>query len=221
MTDYVSGVFSYLILQLSLKIQVVSDKVKKNYEMIERSYMSRFCHRMYGRKASGKKLNGSFTMFPGRWIGRGDPIAWPPRSSYLSCLDFFLWSYMKSLIYECPIESDMDLVAKIAIIAGDIREMPGDFANVRQSLSRRCEACISTGERYFAQFFWVCTSITFLLIKRFLLKWFLIFSHSCVLMATVKNYLLTSHRLRCNYTFYDKIWSYSCFLSPCKILAPF
>lgn len=27
--------------------------------------------------------------FPNKWIGRGGPVAWPPRSPDLSCLDFF------------------------------------------------------------------------------------------------------------------------------------
>ncbi|PNF20181.1 hypothetical protein B7P43_G16983 [Cryptotermes secundus] len=30
------------------------------------------------------------TRFPGRWIGREAPIAWPPRSPGLTPLDFFL-----------------------------------------------------------------------------------------------------------------------------------
>ena len=29
------------------------------------------------------------TRFPGRWIGRAAPIAWPPRSPNLTPLDFF------------------------------------------------------------------------------------------------------------------------------------
>jgi hypothetical protein len=30
----------------------------------------------------------------GRWIGRGGPIAWPPRLPDLTPLDFFLWGYV-------------------------------------------------------------------------------------------------------------------------------
>jgi len=29
--------------------------------------------------------------FPGRWIGRGGPVSWCPRSPDLSSLNFFLW----------------------------------------------------------------------------------------------------------------------------------
>jgi len=35
--------------------------------------------------------------FPDAWIGRGGP--WPPRSSDLSPLDFFLWGYIKNIVY--------------------------------------------------------------------------------------------------------------------------
>ncbi|GFX69960.1 uncharacterized protein TNCV_2099781 [Trichonephila clavipes] len=72
-----------------------------------------------------------------RWIRRGGPVNWPARSPDLSCLDFFLWSHMKSLVYASPVDSDEALVARVALVAGDIREMPGVFANVRQSLRRR------------------------------------------------------------------------------------
>ncbi|KAJ4440129.1 hypothetical protein ANN_08267 [Periplaneta americana] len=29
--------------------------------------------------------------FPDRWIGRGGPVTWPPRSPDLTALDSFLW----------------------------------------------------------------------------------------------------------------------------------
>ncbi|GFW21597.1 uncharacterized protein TNCV_4281121 [Trichonephila clavipes] len=80
------------------------------------------------------------------------PVSWPERLPDLSCLDFFLWGHIKSLVYASPIDSDKALVARIAVVAGDIREMPGVFANVRQSFRRRCEACILASGRSFEQF---------------------------------------------------------------------
>ncbi|KAJ4434007.1 hypothetical protein ANN_16326 [Periplaneta americana] len=41
--------------------------------------------------------------FPDRWIGRGDPIAWPPRSPDLNPLDLYLWGHLKSLVYSSPV----------------------------------------------------------------------------------------------------------------------
>ena len=55
--------------------------------------------------------------FPNRWIGRGGTVSWPPRSPDLTPLDFFVWGHMKSLIYATPVESEEDLVARIAVAA--------------------------------------------------------------------------------------------------------
>ncbi|KAJ4441982.1 hypothetical protein ANN_11846 [Periplaneta americana] len=52
--------------------------------------------------------------FPDRWIGRGGPIAWPPRSRSpdLNPLDFYLWGYLKSLVYSSPVP-DLESLRKL------------------------------------------------------------------------------------------------------------
>jgi hypothetical protein len=37
--------------------------------------------------------------FPNRWIGRGGPIPWPPRSPDITPMDFFLWGYVKDRVF--------------------------------------------------------------------------------------------------------------------------
>ncbi|GFX91890.1 hypothetical protein TNCV_3577201 [Trichonephila clavipes] len=49
---------------------------------------------------------------------------------------------MNSLVYAKPVNSYDALVARIVVVAGDIQEMPGVFANVGQSLRRRCEGMV-------------------------------------------------------------------------------
>jgi hypothetical protein len=44
----------------------------------------------------------------GRWIGRGGPITWPPRSP-----DFFLWGYVKNIVYQVKINNLQHLKAHI------------------------------------------------------------------------------------------------------------
>jgi hypothetical protein len=40
-------------------------------------------------------------MLPGRWMGRGSPnLPWPANSPDLTPCDFFLWGYVKSLVYQ-------------------------------------------------------------------------------------------------------------------------
>ena len=52
-------------------------------------------------------------VFSGRWIGRGGSIPWLVRSPDLSPLDYFLWGYLKSLVFETPVETDMEFVVRI------------------------------------------------------------------------------------------------------------
>ena len=49
--------------------------------------------------------------FPWRWIG--ESIRWPTRSLNLTPLEFFLWRYLKSQVYQKPIEDMADLYYKI------------------------------------------------------------------------------------------------------------
>ena len=37
--------------------------------------------------------------FSDRWIGRGGPISWPPRSPDMTLFDFVLWGYVKDHVY--------------------------------------------------------------------------------------------------------------------------
>ena len=41
----------------------------------------------------------------GRWIGRDGPTPWPPRSPDLTPLDFFLWGYVKTQVFETEVQN--------------------------------------------------------------------------------------------------------------------
>ncbi|KAJ4442613.1 hypothetical protein ANN_04202 [Periplaneta americana] len=60
--------------------------------------------------------------FSARWIGRGGPLAWPPRSPDLTPLDFFLWRFVKDKVYRTRVIDLDDLKARIraAIASVDI-----------------------------------------------------------------------------------------------------
>jgi hypothetical protein len=49
----------------------------------------------------------------GRWIGRGGPIAWIPRSPDLTPLNFFLCDYVKNIVYQVKINDLQHLKALI------------------------------------------------------------------------------------------------------------
>ena len=69
----------------------------------------------------------------------------------LTPLDFFLWGHMKTLVYETPVESEMDLIARVAVAAGNVAQDRRMLSRVQQSFQRRCKVCIEAGGRHFEQ----------------------------------------------------------------------
>jgi hypothetical protein len=58
---------------------------------------------------------------------------------------------MQSPVYETPVETQYDLVARIAVAAGTIREMAGIFQRVQNNIAKRCRTCNEVGGRHFEQ----------------------------------------------------------------------
>jgi hypothetical protein len=87
--------------------------------------------------------------YPGRWIARGRPVAWPPRSPDLTPLDFFLWGHIRSLVYETPVPDEGTLLARILAASDEVCGMPDVFGRVNQSFLHRCNAYIECGGRHF------------------------------------------------------------------------
>ena len=52
-------------------------------------------------------------MFPNRWIGRDGPISWPPRSPDVTPLDFFLWGYIKDIVFATKVADLAELKQRI------------------------------------------------------------------------------------------------------------
>jgi hypothetical protein len=85
---------------------------------------------MHDSPSARKHLNAHY---PGRWIGRGGPIAWPPCSPDLNLLDFYLWGHLKSVMYSTAVADVPTLRAHIAATCQTVRTTPGilsDCTNV-------------------------------------------------------------------------------------------
>ena len=80
--------------------------------------------------------------FRNRWLGRGGPVPWPPRSSDLTPLDFFLWGHMKTLVYETKVDS------RASLWDGN---HPDNIASAIQSLLIHAENCLANGGGHFEQ----------------------------------------------------------------------
>lgn len=88
--------------------------------------------------------------FGHHWIGRGGPVLWPPRSPDLTPLDFFLWGHIKSLVYETPVETEQDLIARITV-AFQVVQNDNLFSKIRRNHVRRLNKCIQVQGRNFEQ----------------------------------------------------------------------
>ncbi|GFS83264.1 uncharacterized protein TNCV_600141 [Trichonephila clavipes] len=59
--------------------------------------------------------------FGDRLISRFGPVNWPPRSCDLTPLDYFLWGYVKSLVYADKLQTLDHLEDNICRVIADIR----------------------------------------------------------------------------------------------------
>ena len=65
-------------------------------------------------------------------------------------MDFYLWGHLKTIVYDTPI---VEILRNRIIAAGEkIRNTPGIFERLRQSMRRRCETCIDAEGNHYQQF---------------------------------------------------------------------
>jgi len=88
--------------------------------------------------------------YPERWIGRGGPINWPPRSPDLNPLDYFLWGYIKSKVE--PRRNGTEAEVRQAIVAAFATITREIAHNTTHNTVRRAEFCVREGGRHFEQF---------------------------------------------------------------------
>lgn len=85
------------------------------------------------------------TRYTRRWIGRGGPIQWPPRSPDLNPIDFFLWGYFKELIYNREVTSLEELSRKIDTTSEVIKNNHRALRRLKENFKRRCTLCVQAG----------------------------------------------------------------------------
>lgn len=88
--------------------------------------------------------------FPHRWIGRGGQVEWPPRSPDLNKDDFFLWGYIKQLVYRSPptIADDMKRRIREAFASISLQTL----RKCNDSFERRLQMCIDQNGQTFEKF---------------------------------------------------------------------
>lgn len=87
--------------------------------------------------------------FGDRWIGRGGPVQWPPRSADLTPLDFYLWGRIKSLVYSNEATSVDDLKQKILVAFQTVKDDTEVLRKLKLQLRKRASKCILQGGGHF------------------------------------------------------------------------
>jgi len=83
--------------------------------------------------------------FPGRWIGRGGPHNWPPRSPDLSPLGYWVWGWMKELVYSVKVVTRDELLGLILDAADRIRNSQRKLQRATRAVHNRAAACVAAG----------------------------------------------------------------------------
>jgi hypothetical protein len=77
---------------------------------------------------------------PERWIGLSGHVQWPPRSTELTSLDFCLWGWMKSEVYNEKVNTRDELVAHIMNSAALLKqERQDDLRRATYTVVKRVE----------------------------------------------------------------------------------
>jgi len=86
-------------------------------------------------------------IFQNRWIGRRGSVDWPARSPDLTALDFFLWGYIKSIVYKTKLLDLADLRRQITLAIRSVT--PEMLSNVRRNFYLRLGYCqVVRGEHF-------------------------------------------------------------------------
>lgn len=83
--------------------------------------------------------------FPNRWIGLGgqqfNHVEWPPRSPDLTSPDFFLWGYVKNVVYADAVTTRENMMDRIRNACQNIPNHV--LLSTVESFERGVELCIA------------------------------------------------------------------------------
>jgi hypothetical protein len=78
-------------------------------------------------------------------MDRGRPIAWPPCSSDLNPLDFYLWGHLKSFVCLSPVDDVKTIRNRIVASFQTLRNIPGIWDRLRVAMRHQAESYIQAG----------------------------------------------------------------------------
>ena len=88
--------------------------------------------------------------FSSHWIGRRGPIEWPARSPDLTPPDFFLWGYLKNIVYKDKPSTLIELSSRIEQACAQLQ--PSICEKVCRSVADRLKLCKTAEGAHFENY---------------------------------------------------------------------
>ena len=85
-------------------------------------------------------------IFDEKWVGRGGPVPWPPRSLDLTSPDYFLWGFVKERVMAVAPTTPDDMKERIRRACTEIT--PKMLAEVRRSFQQRINKCLQVEDHH-------------------------------------------------------------------------
>lgn len=85
--------------------------------------------------------------YNGRWIGRGGPVNWPACSPDLTSPDFYLWGYLKNVVFKERPTTRADMQERIRRACAAIPRQI--LLNTVRHFQRRLNLCLQANGRHF------------------------------------------------------------------------
>lgn len=89
--------------------------------------------------------------FPNRWIGRGGPYGWPSRSCDFNPVDYYVWGFLKSKVYDEEINSREELLERIEEAFHQMKNNPDEIRKSVRHITRRATICLQQDGGHFEQ----------------------------------------------------------------------
>jgi len=87
------------------------------------------------------------------WIKQGGPVTWPEQSFDLISTDFYLWGYLKNVVYERELTIREDMIQRIKIALTNI--LLAALLETVSHFEQRIALCIQKNENDFEHFLFI------------------------------------------------------------------
>lgn len=132
-------------------LELIRDRLPEMLEDVDLETRRRLWFQQDGAPAHFARQVRNFldVTYGQQWIGRGGPVNWPPCSPDLTSPDFYLWGYLKNVVYaERPTTRD-DMIVRIRQACRSIPR--ATLLRTVENFQRRLNLCLAANGGNFEQ----------------------------------------------------------------------